>query len=66
LSPNLSMMFEGKKFMWDGRLFDTRDEGLREAEAYQKDNFEVRVVEQEGKFLVYTRRLVKEIAATAS
>jgi hypothetical protein len=50
--------------MWDGRLFDARDEGLREAEAYKSDNFEVQMVEQDGKFLVYTRRVPKEAAAT--
>ncbi len=64
MGPNLSLISEGKKFMWDGRLFDARDEGLREAEAYKKDNFEVRLVEQEGKILVYTRRISKESATT--
>ncbi len=64
MSPTLTLISEGKKFMWDGRLFETRDEGLREAAAYEKDNFEVRMVEQEGKFLVYTRRTVKEHVLT--
>ena len=64
LTPNLTMISDGKKFMWDGRLFDSRDEGTREAEAYEKDNFEVRMAEQNGKFLVYTRRIVKELAVT--
>ena len=50
--------------MWDGRLFDARDEGLREAEVYKSDNFEVQMVEQDGKFYVYTRRSPKELAAT--
>lgn len=35
-----------------------------EAEAYEKVNFEVRMVEQDGKYLVYTRRVVKEGALT--
>ena len=64
LSPNLTIISDGKKFMWDGQLFDTRDDSLRAAEAYQKDNFEVRIQEQEGKFLVYSRRLVKEHVLT--
>jgi len=50
--------------MWDGQLFETGANGLLAAESYQKDNFEVRVVEQEGKFSVYTRRIVKEHVAT--
>ena len=64
MSPNLTMTRDGKKFMWDGRLFENRDQGSREAEAYEKDNFEVRMVEQDGKFLIYTRRIVKEVSVT--
>ena len=58
-------MIDGKKFLWDGRLFETGDEALREADAFEKDNFEVRTVEQGGKYLVYTRRVVKEVIVTA-
>jgi len=64
MSPHLTMIDEGKKFMWDGRLYESRDEGVREAEAYRTDHFEVRMVEQEGKFLVYTRRTVNEAVKT--
>ena len=64
MSPTLAIISDGKKFMWDGRLFETRDESSREAAAYEKDHFEVRMVEQEGKFLVYTRRPVKEHVLT--
>jgi len=64
MSPNLTMTSDSKKFMWDGRLYDTRDEGSREAEAYEKDNFEVRIVQQDEKFLVYTRRTIREVVAT--
>ena len=64
MSPNLTMISEGKKFMWDGRTFDTRAEGLGAAEAYENDGFEVRMVEQDGKFLVYTRRTIKESVGT--
>lgn len=65
MSPNLTMISDGKKFMWDGRLFSARDEGSREAGAYQSDNFEVRMVEQDGTFFVYTRRIVKEAVVIA-
>lgn len=66
MSPNLTTIVEAKKYMWDGREFQTRDECVREAEAYRKDNFEVQLVEQEEKFLLYTRRAVKEGVAGAS
>ncbi len=64
MSPNLAMISDGKKFMWDGQLHATREDAARVGDSYQNDKFEVRMVEQDGKFLVYTRRLVKEVAVT--
>lgn len=46
--------------MWDGQVYPTRDEASRAEQAYQNDNFEVRLMEHEGKFVVYTRRTVKQ------
>ncbi len=64
-NPNRAVIIDGKKFLWNGRLFETRDDASREAEAYKNDNFEVRMVEESGTYLVYTRRVVKEIVVTA-
>lgn len=61
MSPNLSLEQDGKKFMWDGRIYATRQEAVSAAEAYQNDNFEIHLAEQEEKFLVYSRRIVKEV-----
>jgi len=61
LNPRLAIIHEGKKFLWDGSVFETRDESLRQVQLYEKANFEVCTVEQDGKFLVYTRRVVKEL-----
>jgi hypothetical protein len=66
MNPNLSLVSDGKKFMWEGRLYATREEASTVREACQNDGFEVRVVEEGGKFLVYTRRAVTGVAATAS
>jgi hypothetical protein len=57
------MLSDGKKFMWDGQLYDTREEASRTAESYQNENFEIQIVEEGGKFLVYTRRTIKEWVA---
>jgi hypothetical protein len=65
LNPNRSVTLDGKKFLWDGRLFEGCDQASQAAEAYKNDNFEVRMVEAEGTYLVYTRRVVKEIVVTA-
>jgi hypothetical protein len=66
MNPNLSLVSDGKKFMWDGRPYATREEASTVREACQSDGFEVRLVEESGKFLIYTRRAVKGVAATAS
>jgi len=65
VNPNRSVTIDGKKFLWDGRLFDTQDAASREAEGYKKDNFEVQMVEVSGTYLLYTRRAIKEIAVVA-
>lgn len=65
MSPNLVMISNGKKFMWDGQPYDNRDEASRAAKAYQEEDFQIQIVEDGGKFLVYTRRSAKEVAVTA-
>jgi len=64
MSPNLATINNGKKFMWDGRLYATPDEASRAKELYENDRFEVHLIEHEGNFLVYTRRIVKQETAT--
>ena len=64
MSPNLAMIKDGKKFMWDGQLYDTREEALRAGKAYQEQDFQIQIAEDGGKFLVYSRRTVKEVAVT--
>jgi hypothetical protein len=65
MSPKLALISDGKKFMWDGQLYDNREEAAGAGESYQNDNFQIRMVEEGGKFLVYTRRTVKEVVVTA-
>jgi len=64
MSPNLAMISDGKKFMWDGQLYDNKEEASRAAESYQNEDFQIQIVEDGGKFLVYTRRTAKEVAVT--
>lgn len=62
MDPQIAIFTDGRKFMWDGCSYDTREEALRAADLYQKDGFEVQLREEEGKTLVYTRRLVGQVA----
>lgn len=64
MTTNISLIRDGKKFMWDGRLYPTRDEAWVAGEAYRNDKFEICVAEQEGQFLVYTRRVVGNVVMT--
>ncbi len=59
--PNASKIIDGKKFMWDGRLYESEKEAQEVKQKYANDNFEVRLLEEEDKYLLYTRRVVTEI-----
>jgi hypothetical protein len=59
--PDSSRIINGKKFMWDGVVYPTKEEAQAVIEKYKSDNFEVESAEEENQFLVYTRRVVKEI-----
>ncbi|MBU2573600.1 MAG: hypothetical protein KKH28_05940 [Elusimicrobia bacterium] len=62
MSENVKL-FDGKKFMWDGKVHDTR-EPAREAENTYKENaFETRLVNEDGKYLVYSRRVAAQQTA---
>ncbi len=65
MSPNLALICDGRKFMWDGQPYETRDEASRALDAYEHDGFEARIVEEGDTFLVYTRRVVTQVTATA-
>jgi len=54
-------IFEGHKFMWDGKEYPDQEQALKALKAYQEQNFEAKLVEEEGIFHIYTRRLVKEV-----
>lgn len=54
-------IIDDKKFMWDGKVYESESEAKDVMGEYKKDNFEVRMLEQEGKNLLYTRRLVTEV-----
>lgn len=62
MSPDLAMVRDGKKFMWDGQLYDSKEEASRAAQSYQNDNFQIQIVEEGAKFLVYSRRTVNDVA----
>jgi hypothetical protein len=63
LSIPLAREVAGKKFMWDGATYVTRDDARQAMEDYKKDGFEVHMFLLDDRYLVYTRRLVTKPAA---
>ena len=59
--PNIAAKIDGKKFMWDKVYYSTEKEAHDKMAQYEEDGFEAECVEESGKYLVYTRRLVTEI-----
>lgn len=54
-----------KKFMWDGVDFPSKETVLDAMQAYKKDGFEVELLEEGDKLLLYTRRVVEHVAVAA-
>jgi hypothetical protein len=59
--PDISKIINGKKLMWDGVVYESKKEAEDTMQKYKDDNFEVELIEEEKKHLLYTRRVVKEI-----
>ena len=53
--------FEGKKFLWDGEEYDNEKSASLVEKQYSEKGFEVQMYREEGKVLLYTRRVVTEI-----
>jgi len=59
--PDSSRMINGKKFMWDGVVYESKEKAQEVMEKYQKDNFNVELIEEDKQYLLYTRRVVTKI-----
>lgn len=53
--------FDDMKFMQDGRVYDSKEDAEKVMESYRNDGFDVRLLEEGGKFLIFSRRVVKEV-----
>ena len=53
--------FDEKKFMWDGRTYISESEAINIKAEYEKNNFENRIVQEEEKYFLFTRRVVSEV-----
>ena len=63
---DLARVFNGKKYMWDGRIYETKQDMKKTSDEYRKENFKVEEVEEEGKYYLFTRRVVTEVIVEGS
>ena len=54
-------IIDSKKYMWDGEDYESEPATQENIKKYSDDNFETKLIEEDGKYLVYTRRVVTEI-----
>lgn len=59
--PADSRLFDGRKYMWDGKTYGSDGEAKSTEEAYKKDGFETKIAQEGDQYLVYTRRVIKEV-----
>lgn len=52
-----------KKYIWDGKVYETETEAENIAVEYKKDNFETLLCpdKESGKYYVYSRRKVESV-----
>lgn len=59
-------ILDGKKYLWDGRSYNDKGSAEQAEASYRKDEFETAVLKEGEQYLVYTRRVVKEVKVEGS
>ena len=54
-------IFDGKKFMWDGKTHENEHDVQKMKTEYEADNFETQIIQEEEKYFLFTRRVVTEV-----
>jgi hypothetical protein len=62
--PKLAAVFDEKKFFWNGALYESRQKASEVQASYEKTGFETRLASEDGKHLVYSRRVSAQQTAT--
>ncbi len=60
MAENLKII-DGKKFMWDGINYESESAAKENVDKYSKDRFETKLIEEDGKYFVYSRRAAAEV-----
>ncbi len=57
MAPVNYKIIDNKKYMWDGKEYTDEGGALKIADIYKKDKFEVQLIQEQDKYLIYTRRV---------
>ena len=52
---------DGKKYMWDGEDYESEAAARENVSKYNSDGFDTKLIEENGTYGVYTRRMVTDI-----
>ena len=58
---NKAKLFEDRKFMWDGRTYESESEASKIKEEYVKNKFKTHLVQEDNKYYLFTQRVVTEV-----
>ena len=54
-------LIDSKKYMWDGSAYEKEEDAQEKKSEYEGAGFETELIEDDGRYLIYTRRVVTEI-----
>ncbi|MCL0094339.1 hypothetical protein M1N58_00355 [Dehalococcoidales bacterium] len=54
----LARIFNGKKFMWDGKVYADEKEAKETGQKYKDGGFEVELIEEGNHYFRFSRRVV--------
>jgi hypothetical protein len=54
----LARLFDGRKYMWDGKTYNDQSESQSQEQHYRELGFEVQSLAADGKHYLFTRRVV--------
>jgi len=63
---DLARIFDGKKFMWDGRSYDDEQDMNRVKQEYLSQGFEVQSAKEDDKYYLFSRRVAKAVVVNGS
>ena len=59
--PDSFKILNDRKFLWDGEIYESESAANEVVTKYRSDGFETKLLAENDKYLVYTRRVVTDV-----